>query len=324
MNVTRRLFLTSVAVGSIYPAAAFSKTSLADRPIKVVVPFVAGGAGDTIARKIVEQLSKTSPFTVVVLNRGGAGGTIGASVVSEAKNDGHSILFTTSALASAPSVFASLPFDPVKDFTPIIGVGTTPLIMLISPKSSASTLDETISELRQSATPVTYASPGVGTPIHMVSEFINKSLGLDAIHIPYKSISRAAPDLASGRISMILDGPASGLNLVKNGLAKAVMVTGSTRLSVAPDLPTAIDLGHPEFDMPIWYGIFGPADMPTDVTRQLSNALSKALSEKKLKSWLEIQGIVVEGLGSGEFATVYNKEVIKWAKFAKLADVKPR
>lgn len=298
------LLTGSLAHAQQYPA----------KPIRLVVPFPAGGATDIFARAVSQKLGEKLGTTVIVDNKPGAGGTIGSDLAAKAPADGYTLLLsTTSTHSIAPSFGTRLPYDAVADFTPIAHVGNAPSIMLVPNTSPAKTVKEWVDYARKNPGKLNYASSGNGTVVHLGTEYFKAQAGLFLVHIPYRGTALAIPDLVSGKVDMLLDSLPSGLPHVKQGRLRALGITSLKRSPLLPDLP-AISETVPGYESVTWFGVYGPKGLPADIVAKVNAGLNHALAETDVKDRLAQLGIEPAGGTPQQFATMVARDRTKWKK----------
>lgn len=284
------------------------------RPVRLVVPFPAGGATDILARALSQGLAQQLGQSVVVENRPGAGGTIGADAVAKAGADGYTLLLTTSSTHSiGPAINPKMPYDAVADFTPVAFVASSPQIVLVPNSSPARTLQELIAHARKNPGKLNYASSGNGTIVHLSTEYFKAESATYMVHIPYRGTALAIPDLVSGKLDLLIDSLVSGLPHVKDGRLRALAVTSLTSTSLAPGLPPVSQV-LPGYESVTWFGIYGPAGLPGGITAQLNQAANAALNEPELKARFASLGAEAAGGTPQAFAAMVKAETSKWKR----------
>jgi tripartite-type tricarboxylate transporter receptor subunit TctC len=299
------LSLTSLVFAT--PANAQTGT-YPTKPIRLVVPFPAGGATDIFARTLSQKLAEKIGAAVVVENKPGAGGTLGSDLVAKSVPDGYTILLATSSTHSiGPNLNPKMPYDAVRDFTPIGQVGNAPSIMLVPNSSPAKTIQEWIELAKKNPGRLNYASSGNGTIVQLTAELFKSQAGLFVVHIPYKGTALAMPDLISGKVDVLFDSLPTGLPHVKDGRLRALGVTSAQRTSMAPGLP-AISEVLPGYESTTWFGLFGPQGMRPELVSRVNTAAIQALNDPEVKDKLQRLGI--EAIGTSMLAA----ESAKWKK----------
>ncbi len=303
-----------LAAAALLGAPAQAQTAYPSKPIRLVVPFPAGGATDIFARAVSQKLGERLATSVVVDNKPGAGGTIGSDLVAKAPADGYTLLLATSSTHSiGPSFGGKLPYDAVADFTPVAHVGNAPSIMLVPNSAPAKTVKEWVEYARKNPGRLNYASSGNGTIVHLGAEYFKAQAGLFLVHIPYRGTALAIPDLVSGKVDVLFDSLPSGLPHVKEGRLKALGITSAKRSPLLPDLP-AIAESVPGYETVTWFGVYGPKGLPADVVTRINTALNQALQDNEVKERLARLGIEPAGGTAQQFAAMTDADRAKWKK----------
>ncbi len=302
---------------SLIPAVANAQTTgiaYPTKPIRLVVPFPAGGATDIFARTLSQKLAEKIGSAVVVENKPGAGGTLGSDLVAKSPADGYTLLLATSSTHSIdPNLNPKMPYDAVRDFTPIAQVGNAPSIMLVPNSSPAKTIQEWIDYAKKNPGRLNYASSGNGTIVQLTAELFKSQAGLYVVHIPYKGTALAMPDLISGKIDVLFDSLPTGLPHVKEGRLRALGVTSAQRTSMAPGLPAIAEV-LPGYESNTWFGLFGPAGVRPEIVNRVNAAALQALADPEVKDKLLRLGIEPIGTSPMQFATMLSAESAKWKK----------
>ncbi|MFM9887214.1 MAG: Bug family tripartite tricarboxylate transporter substrate binding protein [Burkholderiales bacterium] len=305
-------------------AGGASAQTYPSKPIRFIVPFPAGGPTDVCGRSAAKAISDALGQPVVVENRPGAGGTIGADAIAKAAPDGYTIgLPTISSLGVAPHMFAKLPYDPLKDFTPITNVCIAVGALVAHPSFPPNNVRELIEHAKANPGKINYASPGVGTIIHLGVEHFALLAGIKLNHVPYKGASPALVDLLSGAV--LLSGDASltaAIPNVKSGKLKVIAVTSRSRSPLLPDAGTIAEAGFPGFDISAWFGMVGPAGLAPDIVAKLHSATVKGLREKDVMDRFATIGAEVIADTPEQFAKTIREEVSRWGPVVKAAGVK--
>lgn len=298
---------------SLLPTLSLAQ-SYPTKPVRMIVPFPAGGATDLFARVLSLKLGEKLGQSVVVENRPGAGGTIGSDLVAKAAPDGYTLLLATSSTHSiGPSLNPRMPYDAVRDFTPVSHVGNAPSIMLVPNNSPAKTVKEWIEHARKNPGRLNYASSGNGTIVQLTAELFKAQAGLFIVHIPYKGTALAIPDLASGKLDVLFDSLPTGLPHVRDGRLRALGVTSAKRTPMAPELPAIAEV-LPGFESNTWFGLYGPKALPADVLAKVNTAANQALADADIKDRLSRLGIEPVGGTPAQFAAMAAEDAAKWKK----------
>ena len=291
-----------------------------NKPIRIIVPFAAGGSVDALARVIGQQLSETFSQPIVVENRPGAGGNIGSDVVAKAAPDGYTILQNTVGLAIAPAIFRTLPFDTLSDFTPVTQLVATTLILVASPQLAAKSLPELIALAKSKSRDLNYGMSGVGNPLHLTMEMLKVATGIDIQAVPYRGDAPIMTALVAGEVQVAIVPLAIARPLIESGQIRALAVTRAQRSAVLPDVPT-IGETVPGFESTSWQGWFAPAKTPREIVELVQAGVAKALQVsdvlERLRTWTN------EPVGSRpeEFGAYFNAEVAKFKKVVKEANI---
>ena len=282
------------------------------KPVRLLVPFPAGGATDIFARVLSQKVGEKLGTALVVENRPGAGGAIGSDVVAKAPADGYTLLLATSSTHSiGPALNQRLPYDTVRDFTPISHVGNAPSIMLVPNSSPARTLKEWIAYAKKNPGRLNYASSGPGTVVQLTAELFKSQAGLFLVHIPYKGTALAIPDLVSGKIDVMFDALPTGLPHVRDGRLRALAVTSAKRTAMAPELPAVAEV-LPGYESNTWFGLYGPKALPADIVARLNTAVNQALADPEVKDKLARLGIEPVGSTPAQLAQMVAADAAKW------------
>ncbi|WP_164962061.1 tripartite tricarboxylate transporter substrate binding protein [Rubrivivax sp. JA1026] len=317
--ISRRHLLAAGALAAT-GAPAFAADH---RPIRLVVPYPPGGPLDTVARALAERV-KDSLGQVVVDNKPGAGGNLGADFVARSAPDGHTIVMGAVAThAINPWLFARLPYDPVRDFTPITLVAQVPNVLVMNAETAArlkiATLADFIAYAKRHPGQLNYGSGGNGSAGHLAGEMLKSLAGVYAVHIPYGGAAPAQLALLGGQVDFNVDNLAAASANIRNGKLKALAVTTPRRASAMPELPTAAEAGLPGFDISTWFGLFGPAGLPADTTQRLNKAFTDALAAPELKSRMATLMIEPAPTTPEQFAAFAKSELAKYQKVVRLS-----
>jgi tripartite-type tricarboxylate transporter receptor subunit TctC len=312
----------AVAMALVAVAASAFAADYPSRPIRLVVPYAPGGGADGVARIIARRVSETIGQSIVIDNKGGAGSIVGTDIVAKAEPDGYTLLLGQSGPISInPAIYKSLPYDPVKDFAPIIMTTDYPYILVVNPELPAKTLQELVALAKSKPGAMNYGSTGVGAANHLVAELFNSKAGLKMTHIPYRGTALAVADLMGGQLSMVFGDPISVLAHIKSGKLRALAVTSLRRSPVAPDVPTVAESGYPGFDAIAWHGILAPAKTPVAIVQRLNEEIAKALQDQQTKELLVNQAMQTVGSSPADFAAFIKQDIAIWKDVATAANV---
>jgi len=316
--------IASSIVLALVAAGAAAQGSYPNRPITVVVGFTAGGSTDIVTRLVAEEMRKTWGQPVVVDNRPGAGGNIGAAIVAKAKPDGYTLLVgSVGPLAINASLYSTMPYDNLKDFTPVSLIVHVPNMLVVNPAAMpVNSFAEFVALVKANPGKYFFSSTGTGTSSHLSGELLKTMAGLDATHVPYKG-AVALNDLLSGeQVHFMFATIPSVIELVRAGRLRALAVTSKTRSAAVPDIPTIAELGYPDFEASSWFGLLGPAGLPRDIVMALQAEVVRALKVPELRAKLVQQGADPVGSTPEEFAAYMGTETAKWAKVVKASGAK--
>jgi tripartite-type tricarboxylate transporter receptor subunit TctC len=313
--------LASLALAA--PLSALAQSSYPDRPIKLVVGVPPGGTTDLVARLVGDQMSRVLGQSIVIENRGGAGGNIAAEMVAKAAPDGYTLfLAPIGTVAINPSLYANIPFDPLRDFAPISQLTSLPMVLLVNPSVPANNVKELIQYARSHPDKMTFGSGGSGTSTHLAGELFKMKTGIEMTHVPYKGNSPATTDLLAGRVLIMFDQIATGLPNVRAGKLKALGVTTAKRSEIAPDIPTLAESGVPGFDVDTWHGLVAPAGTPAAIIAKLNAAVVKALASPELREKFKAAGIEPIATTPEQFGAFLKSELARWHEVVKASGAK--
>ena len=301
-------FLFALAMSGL--AAAQSWPS---KPVRMIVPFPAGGPTDVLTRALAEKLSAALGQAVVVDNKPGAGGTIGSDFVAKSAPDGYTLLMATGSTHSVGPYLSKVPYDPQKDFTPIIYVGKATNILLVSPTLGVSNVRELIELAKKNPGKLNYSTSGIGSVAHLTSEMFASMAGIKIVHVPYKGTQLSIPDLMSGQIAMLFDNVLTAKPHVEGGKLKGIAISSRERSSLVPGIPTVSESGLPGFDSWNWFGVFGPAGTPPAVVERVNAELNRLVGDAAIKDRFAQLGFETTGGTPADFAAVVQSEARKWS-----------
>jgi tripartite-type tricarboxylate transporter receptor subunit TctC len=294
-----------------------------ERPIRLVVGFPAGGGADFVARQVAKNMSDQLGQGVMVENKPGANGIIAATEVARAPADGYTLLLGVTATQSInPALYPKLPYDPVRDFTPVTEVGFTPLVLVVNPKLPVKTLSEFVKFVKEHDGPVTYASAGNGNITHMAGELFIQSTGAKKLqHIPYKGSSQAITDLLGGQVSAYFDTLPSSMPFITSGQLRALGLTSAERSSAVPQIPTIKESGVSGYEATAWFGVFGPAKMPAEISNRLYQALRMSFAGTEAKQAMASRGIELVVDEPAHFNKMLKDDVVRWKNVTSKAGI---
>ncbi len=294
------------------------------KPVQLIVPFAAGGAADIIGRTIAEKLGQIWGQQVVVENRGGAGSNIGIGAAAKSAPDGYTLVLGSIAVAVNPWLFKAMPYDPMKDLTPLTLALETPNVVLVAPSSPIKNIKDLIAFSKEKAKSggATYGSAGIGSSLHLAAEMFRQQAGIELTHVPYRGSSPALTDLMSGRIDLMFDNASTALPQVQGGSLRAIAVTTKERIAALPDVPTINESGVPGFELANWWAIFGPGQMPPALADRISNDLRKVLADPDVqRRFAEVSGKTIAS-SRQELADHLVKENARWKQIVEAAGIR--
>jgi tripartite-type tricarboxylate transporter receptor subunit TctC len=325
---SRRLTLAVALTVALTAALAAGGTRADDypsRPIRLVVPYAAGGGADSVARIIAKRVSETIGQTIVIENRGGAGSIIGTELVNRSDPDGYTLLLGQSGPISInPAVYKKLPYDPLKDFAPVTMTTAYPYIMVVNPALGVKTLQEFVALARSKPGELNYSTTGVGAANHLVTELFDSKAGIRMTHIPYRGTALAVADLIAGQVQVVFADPISALQHINAGTLLALAVTSKERSPVAPQVPTVSESGYPGFDAIAWHGILAPAHTPAAIINRLNAEIVQALKDPETGALLEKQAMQTVGNSPQAFASFIKQDIAIWKEVADQAKIDVR
>jgi tripartite-type tricarboxylate transporter receptor subunit TctC len=287
------------------------------KPVRVIVPFPPGGTTDIVARLVADQLAATLGQPAVVENRAGAGGSVGATEIARAAPDGYTLgLATVSTHGVNPAINPKLPYDPLRDFTPISNLATVPNVVSAHPSTGINDLKGLIEKAKASPGKITYASAGMGSLSHMLGELFKSSTSTDLLHVPYKGSGPALNDTLGGQVSIFFDNLSSSLPHIQSGKLRALAVSSPARLDVLPNVPTFAEAGVPQLNDPSWFGLIGPSNLPQPVLAKVHEAVTKALASSEVRERMRQAGAVAAGNSPQQFAAQIRTELERHKRVA--------
>ena len=316
-SLGRLVVLAAAGFGPVAAHAAYP-----DHPIKLIVPVPPGGGVDLLSRAIGAKMQQSMGQPVIIENKAGASAAIGTEALAKSPPDGYTIMMGYSAHATNPIFVAKLPYDTSKDFTAIAHVGYIPLILVVNASSPYKSVQELIAAAKAKPGQLQFASGGAGAGAHLSGELLKTTANVDIVHVPYKGNAPALNDLLGGQVTMMFDTITTSLPHVKSGKLRALAVTSPKRSPLAPDIPTMIEAGLPDFDISAWYVMFAPAGTPKDVVARLNAEINAILKDPEVVKKLNAAGFDLVGGTPEEFAAIIAGETAKWAPVIKSANIK--
>ena len=309
-----------LVLAALTPAAAQGYPS---KQIDLIVPFVAGGTTDTVARLIAQRMNDNWGQPAVVYNRPGGGSTIGTNIVAKAAPDGHTLLVTTIAFA-INATLQKTPYDTLKDFTPITELASIPLMLVVHPSVPVNNLKEFIVWTRSQPQGVDYASSGPGTSTHLAAEMFKTMTGANLVHVPFKGNAEVLNALLGGHVKVHFALTASTLQHVRSGAVRVIAVTTEKRIDSLPDVPTVAELGYPDFEISSWQAMFAPAGTPKDIVAKINGETTKMLATQAVRERISKEGADPVGSSPEQFDKRIRGEVEKWSKVVKASGLGPK
>ena len=316
---TSLLFLAAALTAA---PAALAQT-YPTKTVRMIVAFPPGGTTDILARATAQKLTEAFGQQVVIDNRPGAGGNIGTELVARSPADGYTLLASPgSTLTSNPAVYAKVPFDTVRDFAPVTIIAEVPNVLIVHPSLPVKTVKELIALAKTRPGQLAYASTGAGQSTHLSAELFKQMARVDMIHVPYKGSAPALTDMVAGQVTVMFDNMPSCLPFVKAGRLKAIAVTSTKRSPTTPELPTVAEAALPGFDVTVWFSVLAPANTPRDIVARLNGEIVKALKAPDMRERLSQQGAEPVGNTPEEFSAVIKRDLAKWSKLVKDANIR--
>lgn len=314
MHISRRS-LVAIAAGAILSGGLHAQAWPA-KPVRMVVPFPAGGGTDLITREVANRLAG-SGYTFVLDNKPGSGGNIGVDAAAKAAPDGYTfVMGQTSNLAINPTLYSKLPYDPLKDLTPVSLVASAPLVIVVGADSPFKSLADVVNAAKARPATINFATSGNGTVAHLAAEAFQKAANVKLTHIPYKGAAQGATDVISGQVHLYVSSIPTLLGYIKSGKMRPIAVTSTRRADDLPQVP-AIAETYKGFDAVTWFGIVGPANLPKDIVAKLNADINKVLKDPELRKKLGDQGADVAGSTPEQFATLIRDDIARWGKIVK-------
>jgi tripartite-type tricarboxylate transporter receptor subunit TctC len=316
-------WLKAVLFATALITSSFAHASYPDKPIRIIVTFVAGGGADVLARYMAKEMAEVLGQPVVVENRTGAGGLIGVEAGLAAAPDGYTLTLISSSYTVNPSLY-KLKFDPLKDITPVVRVSAGPMLAVTSTKSGIKTVPELIAAAKKAPGAINFASSGQGSVIHLANELFNQRADIKMTHIPYKGGGNALVDLIANQVDLYFAATASALPHVRTGKINAVAVTTPDRIQALPNVPTIAESGFPGYEATLWYGLIGPKGMPNDIVQKLNLVVNDILKKPAAREKIQADGAEPAGGSSAEFLEIIGRETQIWGKVVRDIGIQPQ
>jgi tripartite-type tricarboxylate transporter receptor subunit TctC len=292
------------------------------RPVKLIVPFAAGGPADVYGRAVAQRLQDVLKQSFVVENRPGAGSLIGTEAVAKSAPDGYTLLLMSNTHTVNESLFASKPYELMRDFAPVAPINYSDLVLVTRPTLEAGTTADLLKMAKAKPGDLSYASSGPGTPYHMAGELFKAMAGVNILHIPYKGSSGARTDVLSGQVDMMFDAVPTMVEFVRSGRVKALATTGKTRSQVLPNVPTMAESGVPDYEAVIWLGLLAPKGTPPAIVNRLNEEVGKMASDPQVvQAWAK-QGATPMKMSPDAFSKYMQDDIAKWARIVKISGAK--
>lgn len=320
MQISRRVAITWVA--ATFVAAAAHAQAWPSKPVRIVVPFPAGGGTDLITREVSNKMTGAG-YNFIVDNKPGSGGNLGVDAAAKAAPDGYTfVMGQTSNLAINPTLYAKLPYDPTKDLTPISLVASSPLVIVTGADSPYKTLADVVKAAKDKPGSINYATSGNGTVAHLAAESFQKVAGIKLTHVPYKGAAQGATDVISGQVQLYVSSIPTLIGHIKSGKMRPIAVTSLKRADDLPQVPAIAESGYKDFEAVTWFGILGPANLPKDVVAKFNADINKALKDADLQKKLGDQGADIAGSTPEQFSKLIRDDITRWGKIVKESGAK--
>jgi tripartite-type tricarboxylate transporter receptor subunit TctC len=321
--IKRRNLLAAAGAAPLWATLPAYAGKYPERPVKIVIPFPAGGPTDAIGRVFARDAARSLGQPLVVENKGGAGGLTASAEVARAAADGYTLLMNPSVQVVWPALIRELRFDPIHDFRPVALLGLVPLVAVVPVGAPYRSLQDLVQAAKREPTRLTYASPGVGSFMHLAGEFMNSTAGMQTTHVPYKGSAPAITDVAGGHVDLMYAPLATALPLIKGNKLRPLAVTSARRLPALPGVPTFAEAGFPSVEISTWYGVWAPKGTPADVVERLNAAFRAATESESVKAVLAEQGTEAEPMAQTAFAQFVDAEHRRWTRVVKDAGIHP-
>ncbi len=318
----RRQLIQAASALAALPLSAMGQSPYPSRPIKYIVPVAAGGGSDLIGRALCEQLGKALGQTLVVENVGGGGGVIACQNTMRAAPDGYTLMQGYVATHGTSPATRKVPYDPIKDFTPIGMIGSTPNVLVVNNNTPVNSVKELVAYLKKNPARLSYGSAGAGSLTHLTAELFKLQTDTFMLHIPYRGIAPATTDLLGGQTQVMFPGLTAALSYIKGGRLRALAVTGPRRHPALPDVPTLEEEGLKGFDAQQWYGVVGPAAMPAPIVKQLNDTLATVLNQADFRQKLSAEAVDLTPMAPAVMADFMRRDLQRWTELATKRNIR--
>lgn len=318
----RGIWIAAFATALTAASGACQGQAWPSKPIRMLVGFPAGGPTDVVARIVSERIQAQIPQRIIVDNRPGAAGNIAVEILAKSNPDGHTLLYSSNAIALSPGLYSKLGYDPNKDLAPITEIGAGCLIFVVHPSLPVKNVQEFVEYAKARPGQLNYASSGAGTSTHLAAVLFSQRAGLQTQHVPYKGTAPSLVDMIAGRTQFLMGAVLTAVPHVKEGRLRALAVTGKKRIASLPDLRTLEEAGYPGFVVTTWQGIFAPAGTPPATLNRIHGEIVKAVQSPELRPKIEAQDMDATGPSIKDFNALYYAELKRWTKVAKDAGLK--
>ncbi len=322
-NSAARVWLATVALTLLAPWAAIQAQDYPVRPVRIIVPFAAGGPADIYARFIGQRLQEALGQSFVVDNRPGAGSVIGTDAVAKSAPDGYTLLLMSNTHTVNESLMPNKPFQLMRDFEPVAPINASDLVLVTKADLPVNTLADLLKMVRAKPGGLSYASSGPGTPYHMAGELFKAMAGVAIVHIPYKGSTGARTDVLGGQLEMMFDAVPTMVEHIRSGKVKALGTTGTQRSAVLPDVPTVAEAGVPGYEATIWLGLMAPKGTPASIVARLNAEVGRIAGQADVRRAWAAQGATATVMGVAEFTRYLNDDIVKWARIVKFSGATP-
>ncbi|WP_017757566.1 Bug family tripartite tricarboxylate transporter substrate binding protein [Pseudacidovorax intermedius] len=313
LRLRRRALLQAAALGAVWPNA-WAQGAFPNKPVRIVVPFAAGGPTDLMARAIAKAMGQSTGQPFIVDNKPGGGGVIGLSEIGRNPADGYTLVMPSILAVTNPALMPNYPFDTLKDFSPVTIVGFIPHALVVKPDFPAADLQALVKMGKQSPNSLSYASSGIGTSAHLAGALFAQRAGIQATHVPYRGAGPAVQDLLGGRVQFMFLDMSTALGQIQAGKLRALAVAPAQRFDGLPQVPTVAEQGYPGFDVHGWYGLLVKSGTPAPVVDALYREVKAALADTELRAMFRAQGIEPGGMPPAEYGEVIRKDLVQWRK----------